>query len=111
MTREFIRAKQFEKYWNDLGYSDEDLRESENFLMENPNAGDINPGTGGAVKLRWVLRSSDKGKSGGIRLICADLPYKTHTHFLLCYPKSVQETLTEDQKKKLKQLIKALKGE
>lgn len=37
------------------------------FLAENPIAGDLMQGTGGARKLRWAARG--KGKSGGARAI------------------------------------------
>ena len=37
------------------------------FLAENPTAGDLMQGTGGARKLRWAARG--KGKSGGARAI------------------------------------------
>ncbi len=37
------------------------------FLAENPAAGDLMQGTGGARKLRWAARG--KGKSGGSRAI------------------------------------------
>lgn len=37
------------------------------FLAENPTAGDLMQGTGGARKLRWGARG--KGKSGGARAI------------------------------------------
>jgi hypothetical protein len=37
------------------------------FLAENPIAGDLMQGTGGARKLRWAAKG--KGKSGGARAI------------------------------------------
>ena len=37
------------------------------FLAENPTAGDLMQGTGGARKLRWA--AGGKGKSGGARAI------------------------------------------
>lgn len=37
------------------------------FVAENPDAGDVIPGTGGARKIRFPLRN--KGKSGGVRVI------------------------------------------
>ena len=110
MTREFIRTTYFDKRWNEMNLIDEDLRELEKHIMDNPGVGDIIQGTGGAIKLRWALQGSDKGKSGGIRVIYVDLTHKAHIHLLLCYPKSKQEDLTYEQKKQLKQLISTLKG-
>jgi hypothetical protein len=94
-----------------MGLTDEDLRRVEIFIMCNPNGGDVLQGTGGAVKLRWALPSNSKGKRGGIRIIYVDVKQKAHVHLLLCYPKNKQENLTSEQKKELKQLIKAIKGE
>ena len=111
MTREFIRTSYFDKYWHAMKLHDDDLRELEIFLMENPGSGDVIQGTGGAVKLRWALSGNEKGKRGGIRVIYIDLLHKEHTHLLLCYPKNKQETLNEAQRKQIKQLTTILKGE
>ena len=109
MTREFITTTYFDKRWKKMTLTDEDLRQLEIYLLENPGAGDIIQGTSGAVKLRWALPNT--GKSDGIRVIYVDLVHKAHTHLLLCYPKGKQDDLTEDQKKQLKQAIRILKGE
>ncbi|MCL2197485.1 MAG: type II toxin-antitoxin system RelE/ParE family toxin [Defluviitaleaceae bacterium] len=111
MTREFIRTSYFNKRWDEMKLTDDDLRELENHIMQNPNIGNIIQGTGGAIKIRWALRGNNQGKSGGLRVIYVDLIIKAHIHLLLCYPKSEQEDLTHDQKKQLKQLISTLKGE
>ena len=111
MTREFIRTTHFEKYWADMALDDEDLRLLEKYMMENPGIGDRIQGTGGAIKLRWSLKGSAKGKSGGIRIIYFDIVSKSHTHLLLCYPKSHKDDLTSEQKRQLQQLVNVLKGE
>ena len=111
MTRKFIRSIYFDNRWGDMKLSDDDLRELESHLLKNLRIGDIIPGTGGAIKLRWALPGNNKGKSGGIRIIYVDLAHKKHIHLLLCYPKGKQENLTAEQKLQLRQLINALKGE
>ena len=111
MTREFIRTTYFDKRWDEMKLSDDDLRELESHLLKNMGTGDIIPGTGGAIKLRWALPSNAKGKSGGIRVIYVDLAYKEHTYLLLCYPKSKKENLSDEQKQQLKKLAAILKGE
>ncbi|MEK8017934.1 MAG: hypothetical protein VSS75_013760 [Candidatus Parabeggiatoa sp.] len=45
--------------------NDDEYRELQNYLLENPNVGAIIRGSGGMRKLRWAARG--KGKSGGIR--------------------------------------------
>ena len=111
MKREFIYTRVFDKYWKELGLEIADLEELEKFIMENPRAGDIIKGTGGAIKLRFALPNSNRGKSGGVRVIYTDIEHNAHTHLLLCYAKSKQGDLTADQKKQLKSLVETLKGE
>ena len=65
MAREFIIVQSFDKNWNKLGLDDEDLRQLQNHILQNPGSGDIIEDTGGLVKLRWNLPST--GKSGGMR--------------------------------------------
>ena len=77
--------------------------------MNNPTAGDIIIGTGGAIKLRHALPG--KGKSGGIRVIYTDITHKSKIYLLLCYGKGEQDNLTDTQKKQLESLIKMIKGE
>lgn len=109
MLRTFITTSVFDKHWDALSLTDDNLQELQNFIMTNFFPGDIIKGTGGAIKLRWNLQN--KGKRGGIRIIYADIAHKEHTHLLLCYAKSKQEDLTYKQKQQLKALIKELYGE
>jgi hypothetical protein len=69
--------------------------------------GDLIIGTGGVRKTR--LKSANSGKSGGFR-ICYYLLTQDHELFLLLiYPKNIQEDLTTQQKKELKELTNYLK--
>lgn len=107
MTKGFVETKIFTKRWFDLGLTDDDLLVLQIYLMQNPDIGDIMEGTGGARKIRFAL--PDKGKSGGIRAIYVDIIKDEKVYLLLCYPKSKQDNLTDEQKKQLKALIKAIK--
>jgi hypothetical protein len=104
--REFISTKIFDKRWAEMGLTDNDLRKLETYLLENIGAGDIIPGTGGTIKLRWNLPNT--GKSGGIRVIYIDLIRTEHTHFITCYPKSKKDTLTDTEKSVIKELVKRI---
>ena len=55
MTRTFIQTKEFSKNWENLGYSDEDLRKLELEIMRNPKAGEVIPETGRLRKLRFSV--------------------------------------------------------
>lgn len=107
MTRIFVTTNVFDKQWRALGLSDNDLRELETYLMENPDSGDIIINTGGAVKLRWAL--PDTGKSGGIRIIYIDFAAFDKIYFLTCYTKSKKDNLTNDEKNIIKNMIKSIK--
>ena len=89
-----------------MGLTDDDLSILEDFIMDNPGAGDMIQGSGGAIKLRFAL--PHKGKSGGIRIIYIDLIKIKHVHLLTCYPKSKQDNLTDNEKAAIKEVIKRI---
>ena len=49
-------------YW-----TQEEYEEFKTFLALNPEAGDVEPNSGGIRKIRWT--SGGRGKSGGVRVI------------------------------------------
>ena len=106
MTRGFINTKNFDKRWNELGLADNDLRIFQDYLLQNPEAGDIISGTGGAAKIRYALHG--KGKSGGIRVICVDLESYGKMYLITCYPKSKQDTLSDKDKAAIKEVVKRI---
>ncbi len=93
-----------------MGLADEDLIVLEEILLENPQKGDVIEGTGGARKLR-IRMGDNRGKSGGGRVIYLDVFEKERLYFLFAYPKNVQENLTAEQKKAIKNLIEEIKKE
>ena len=86
MKRQFVMTRIFDKRWQELGLTDEDLQRLEIYLLENPGSGDIIQGTGGAIKLRWALPNT--GKSSSARIIYIDLIKTERVHFITCYQKS-----------------------
>lgn len=48
-------------------WTDDELRELQNYLLENPAAGEVIRGSAGLRKLRWA--ASGRGKRGGARVI------------------------------------------
>lgn len=100
---------EFEKCWRQCGLDDEDLRELEVYLCLNPESGEVIPGTGGLRKLRWSLR--EKGKRGGVRTFYVDFAYYNRIYLISAFSKNVKTDLTEDEKKEIKTLIKALENE
>jgi len=104
MKREFVATIIFDKRWDDLNLSDDDLSKLENYIMDNPKAGNIIEGTGGAIKLRYALPG--QGKSGGIRVIFIDIVKAEKVYFLTCYPKSKQDNLSDNEKSAIKEVVK-----
>ena len=109
MTRKFIYTEPFRRCWKAMGLTDKHLPALENALLENPHIGDVIEGTGGARKMRIQL--DGRGKSGGGRVIYLDVFEKEHLYLLFAYPKNVQEDLTPDQKKAIKNMIEAIRKE
>lgn len=107
MKRTFIEVPMFTKKWKELGLSDENLRDLQNVLLENPKAGDVIQGTGGLRKIRISLENT--GKRGGGRALYVDLEMKETIYFINVYTKNEKEDLTEDEKKAFKAVIKILK--
>lgn len=71
MTREFVWTTAFLAGWNRCGFNtQEDLVRLENALLEDPKAGSVIKGTGGARKFRFAFE--DQGKSGSVRIIYVD---------------------------------------
>jgi len=83
---------------------DDDLyRQLQNFLIEQPDAGDLIEGTGGLRKIRWKLPGT--GKRGGVRVIYYWRVAEAQMLMLLAYPKSEVDDLTPAQKKQLRLIV------
>ncbi|KGM29418.1 toxin HigB-2 [Photorhabdus akhurstii] len=82
--------------------SDDEYREFQQYLVDNPTAGDIIQRTGGLRKVRWV--SCGKGKRGGVRIIYYYKVDVSHIRLLLIYKKGIKDDLSESEKKILRDL-------
>ncbi len=110
MTRLFIHTEPFRKCWKAMGLNDDSLKLLENYLLEDPKAGAVIEGTGGARKIRITL-NDNRGKSGGGRVIYVDVFERAQIYFLFAYPKNVQENLTSEQKKIIRGIIEEIEKE
>ena len=63
---EFIEASFFTRYVYEYLSEDEYLG-LQNFLIQQPEAGKVVPGSGGVRKIRWAV--TGRGKSSGVRVI------------------------------------------
>lgn len=107
MNRTFIEVPIFTRKWKELGLTDDNLRDLENVLLENPKTGDAIRGTGGIRKIRIPLENI--GKRGGGRVIYVDVEIKETIYFINVYAKNEKDDLTEEEKKAFKAVVKILK--
>jgi hypothetical protein len=78
------------------------------YLIDDPKAGDVIPGSSGIRKLRWAAKG--KGKRGGARIIYLYVVVAARIYLMRCYAKNVKTDLTADEKKQLRQVAAHLKG-
>lgn len=96
MSIEFIETAEFTKkvihYIDDAEFHDFQL-----YLMLNPNAGDLIPGSGGLRKVRWAGKG--KGKRGGFRVIHFRRMMKGEIWLLDIYAKNEIENISLEKLK------------
>jgi hypothetical protein len=109
IERAFIITSIFDKNWENLNLTDNELQELEIFIMKNPNAGDVIQGTGGLIKLRWNLPNT--GKRGGIRVLFVDFVYQEKVILVNCYSKKEKDTVSDKEKNEYKKFIKEIREE
>lgn len=102
----FFSTKAFDKKWRKR-VGDDELPALQQWLMENPRAGDVIARTGGARKLRWARPGS--GKRGGVRVIYYYLDAKGAIWLLGVYAKNERDDLSDRDMKALATMISELK--
>ncbi|MBS0616240.1 MAG: type II toxin-antitoxin system RelE/ParE family toxin [Verrucomicrobia bacterium] len=85
----------------------EDFEALKKRLAQNPEDGDLIPGTGGVRKIR--LKSVSRGKSGGFRVCYFDDPERRELFLMQIYAKNEQENLSPGEKKTLKEFAERVK--
>jgi len=90
----FIETSVFSKAIQSL-LTDDELRELQETLLENPARGDLISGGAGLRKLRWARQGT--GKSGGLRTIYYWAVAQDQILLVFVYPKSKMENLTDKQ--------------
>lgn len=70
MQRTFIQTLEFEKNWETLGFSDDNLRKLEQEILKHPKTGKVIRGTGKLRKMRFAFEH--RGKSGSVRVCYVD---------------------------------------
>lgn len=104
---EFVETQIFTDLVGEL-LTDEEYRELQTFLSDNPKAGDVIQGGRGLRKLRW--RSVNAGKRGGYRVIYYNATLLQQIRMLLIYKKGKQDNLTPAQTRRLVEIMDTWEG-
>ena len=102
---EFIETPIFTRQVLDL-LSDEEYRQLQNALLEDPERGDLIKGGGGIRKVRHAIQGM--GKSGGVRAIYYWIKENQQIYMLVVYPKSKKDNLSDKETAILRELVKEL---
>jgi len=86
----FIETRLFTRLVQEY-LDDDEYRELQKVLMDNPETGNIIPGSGGLRKVRW--RAPGWGKRGGYRVIYYARLKQGVIFMLTMYPKNVAEKI------------------
>jgi len=97
-----IESPIFSKRWPDY-WSEDERGEFAAWLAQNPEAGDVVPGSGGVRKVRWS--GQGHGKRGGVRIIYYNQASNGLIWLLTLYAKSRQENAPAHILKALKEEI------
>lgn len=82
--------------------SDDEYSALQEFLVRQPDAGDVVPGTGGLRKVRWSVKG--RGKRGGTRVIYFHVVSQAQIRMILIYRKGVKDDLTPKEKSVLRRI-------
>lgn len=102
---EFIETPTFTRAVLSL-LTDEEYKDLQDVLVENPELGDLISGGGGIRKVRYAAQG--RGKSGGVRVIYYWAKDKEQVYMLMIYPKSKKDNLKAVETAILRKLVKEL---
>ena len=98
----FVETKLFTELVQDY-LSDDEYAAMQQFLLVNPEAGDVIPASGGVRKLRWGV--AGRGKRGGLRVIYFLRRHNDEVWMLTLYAKNVADNIPAKVLKKIKEAI------
>jgi mRNA-degrading endonuclease RelE of RelBE toxin-antitoxin system len=99
----FVETSIFTKQIKDL-LEDDEYRALQIALVLRAEQGAVIRGSGGLRKIRWGQKA--RGKRGGIRVIYFWDVEDESFYMLFAYPKAVQDDLTPQQLRTLRQLVR-----
>jgi len=103
MTREFVMMPEFDRQWQKMGLGDNELRQLQETLLENPKTGDIVRGTKGLRKMRIAFEG--QGKSGSGRVAYVDFVFYKTIYLITAYPKNEKDNLSKAERNAIAKII------
>ncbi len=104
----FVESPEFTRRVMKFGLEDE-LRELEDELSRNPNAGAVDPSACGLRKIRMRDRSRSQGKRFGARVHYLVAPHHETIYLVFIYRKDTQHLLTPEQRDALCRWVRAMR--
>lgn len=101
---EFIEAPLFTQILPEY-LTDDQYAQLQRFLAEDPEAGDVIPGTGGFRRIRWADPKRGHGRRGGLRLIYYLFLQDSLIWFVTLYGKGEAADLTPAERRLLKTAV------
>lgn len=106
----FVETRVFTRRVVSLGL-EPSLPDLQLMLVNQPDAGDLDPGTGGLRKVRIPDPARGKGKRSGARVHYLWLAGVGVVYLMFVYTKDEASTLTPGQKRELRVVVEAIKNE
>ena len=107
MTREFVMMPEFDRQWKNMDLGDDELRQLQETLLQNPKAGDVIQGTKGLRKIRIAFEG--QGKRGGGRVAYVDFIVHETIYLITAYPKNEKDDLSKEERNRIAKMIVRLK--
>lgn len=104
----FVRLKTFDRTAKGLLRDDEE-RQLEKDIANDPEAAPVISGTGGVRKIRVGV--GHRGKRGGARILYLYVAATETVYLLWAYPKNARENITNEEKKTIRAMVARLKEE
>lgn len=98
----FVETKLFTRLVREL-LSDDEYALLQQALIDDPEVGNVIPGSGGVRKVRWGI--SGRGKRGGLRVIYYLRTRQGQIWMLTLYPKNVAESIPANVLRQIKDEI------
>jgi len=103
MTREFVMMPEFDRQWQNMGLGDNELRQLQETLLDNPKAGKVIRGTKGLRKIRIAFEG--QGKSGSGRVAYVDFTVHETIYLITAYHKNEKDNLSQAERNAIAKII------